>query len=398
MAAKKKRREMSQFTKWRLVVYYYFLRVLVTLPIKSKYCYSFQKDLKKIKGPYLILANHNLNLDAALVGISFKRHMFFVASDHLTRTGFLSKLLIHVFAPITRIKGKTDAYTVIQMIRMLQMGNNVCMFAEGNRSFNGLTYPIPEVTGKVVKKAGVKVITFRITGGYFTEPRWGFGGRKGKTYGEVVHILEPDEIAKLSVEEINAIIRRDLYVDAYEDQKKEMIRYRGKNLAYGMESSMFLCPKCNKIGTIHTSGDHIECTCGMKATYSDTGFLEGMPHEIHTITQWDKYQLDEMKKQWLASRENLELLLFEDHDVRLYRVNEEFEEYNERTGAIKTYFDHLEIGGEKIMLKDIPTASIYGRNNLSFMYNNEHCELKGNAVFSALKYLYLFEMVREMKN
>jgi 1-acyl-sn-glycerol-3-phosphate acyltransferase len=360
------------------------------------HCFSSEKKLYKIKGPYFLLANHNMDLDGVLVGIAFRKHMFFVASDHIMRKGILSKLLIHAVAPIARVKGKTDAYTVIQMIQSLKAGNNVCMFAEGNRSFNGMTGDIPDVTAKVIKKAGAKLITYKISGGYFTQPRWGFSIRKGKSFGKVVNIYEPEEIKELSIEKLNIKIRQDLYVDAYKDQEKNPIKFKGKNRAVGMETAMFMCPHCKKIGTLLSMGNEITCPCGFKAHYTEYGMLENMPKNMDTITKWDIFQRNELKNQMKEKKMDLKSAVFSDLQVDFYRVDNRHKKYKEQQGIITAYADRIVCCGEEIMIEDISTFSIYGRNILTFMYNNEHCEIKGEKLFSALKYSYLFETVKEV--
>ena len=396
MAKKTRRRNRSKFTKHRLRVEYAILRVLISFFATRLYHFSSEKNLKKIQGPYLLLANHNMNLDSVLVGIAFKRHMFFVSSDHIMRKGMLSKLLIHVIAPIARVKGKTDAYTVIQMIESLRAGNNVCMFAEGNRSFNGLTGEIPAVTAKVIKKAGSKVITYKIRGGYFTEPRWGFSLRKGKCTGEIVNIYEVEQIKNMSIEELNAKIREDLYVDAYQDQETNPIRFKGKNRAVGIETAMFMCPQCKKIGTLKSAKNKISCSCGLDVNYTEYGMLENMPLYINTLTKWDAFQREELKNQISQNMKEEEKVLFFDSKVHLYRVDNSHKKYKEEEGSLTAYVNRLECCGEVILIKDIPTFSIYGRNTVTFMYHNEHCELKGEKLFSALKYTYLFEIVNEI--
>ncbi len=397
MSKKKRKRVRSKFTKNRLIVEYAILRVLISFTMKRIHRFYHEKDLKKIKGPYLLLANHNMDMDAVLVGIAFKRHMFFVSSDHILRNGFLSKLLIHLIAPISRVKGKTDAYTVIQMMESLRQGNNVCMFAEGNRSFNGLTGEIPEVTAKVIKKARTKVITYRIRGGYFVQPRWGFSIRKGKCTGEVVNIYEKEQINELSIDELNARIREDLYVDAYQDQLENPIRFRGRNKALGMETALFMCPACKKIGNLTSFGNGISCTCGWEANYTEYGMLENVLSNIDTITKWDALQRNELGRLFEERRKD-EKPLFMDAKVHFYRVNNEQKKYHGKNGSMVAYTDRVECCGEVLFIKDIPTFSIYGRNTLTFMYNNEHCEIKGERFFSALKYSYLFELVKQTSN
>jgi 1-acyl-sn-glycerol-3-phosphate acyltransferase len=93
--------------------------------------------------------------------------MYFVGSEHISRWGRIYKLLQYCFAPIMRPKGALASTTVIEMLRKVRGGANVCLFAEGVRSWDGAPAPILPSTGKMVKSARCGLVTYRITGGYF---------------------------------------------------------------------------------------------------------------------------------------------------------------------------------------------------------------------------------------
>ena len=99
-------------------------------------------------GPCLIVSNHVTNWDPILVGLSFpNKPTYFVASEHIFRWGFLSKVICWLLDPIPRLKGTTAADTVLTVMRRLRKGANVCIFAEGNRSWDGVTGDILPSTG-----------------------------------------------------------------------------------------------------------------------------------------------------------------------------------------------------------------------------------------------------------
>lgn len=48
----------------------------------AKWKFNYEYDsLKDIEGPYLLLPNHNLELDPALVGLAAGKQIYFVARD-----------------------------------------------------------------------------------------------------------------------------------------------------------------------------------------------------------------------------------------------------------------------------------------------------------------------------
>ena len=60
------------------------------------------------------------------MGLSFPKHMYFIASELVYRAGFKSKLLKWAFEPISKIKGATDALAVAKALRKIRHGKNIC--------------------------------------------------------------------------------------------------------------------------------------------------------------------------------------------------------------------------------------------------------------------------------
>ena len=57
-----------------------------------KFNYKYEK-VEPLEHPAFILPNHVTNWDPLLVGLSFPQMMYFVASDHLFRLGWVSKII-----------------------------------------------------------------------------------------------------------------------------------------------------------------------------------------------------------------------------------------------------------------------------------------------------------------
>ena len=66
--------------------------------IFTKLKFNYQYDsLKDVEGPYLLVANHNLELDPVLVGEAVGKHIYFVASEHIARWKTLYAFLKYAF-------------------------------------------------------------------------------------------------------------------------------------------------------------------------------------------------------------------------------------------------------------------------------------------------------------
>lgn len=277
----------SAFKRHKIV--YSVLRPLVALYCKIMFNYKVEKPVD-LNGPFLLIPNHVSTYDMLFAAIHFKPHMYFVASEHSMRGGFASKLLEYFLDPITRPKATVGASTVIKMKKRLKKGHNVCLFAEGEQSRNGVNRKILKATAPVVKMMGVKLVTFRIHGGYLTAPRWGKGIRKGKMSGEIVNIYTPEELKAMTDDELDEAINRDIYEDAYAENEVKRIAYKGKNLAEGIEYALVMCPKCGRMNGIRSRGNEFFCDCGLRGKYDEYGLLSGEGFDFTTVTQWDEWQ------------------------------------------------------------------------------------------------------------
>ena len=381
---------MSELKRHQLV--FKVLRPFCELFVRWKFNYTFD-SLKDVEGPYLLLPNHNLELDPILVGASAYHHLYFVASEHLQRKGFVTKLLNYFLKPITRQKGTSGANTVAKILRTLRNGTSVCIFPEGNRSFNGLTGEIVPATGKMARRSGVKLVTYRIEGGYLTQPRWSMSLRRGKLRGKLVHVYTPEDLKAMTDQQVNEAICRDLYEDAYETQSNEMVPFRGKNLALGMESTLFACPVCGNVGTLHSDKAHLFCDCGFRASYDAYGYLTEENGTKHTITELDHNQRQLLREQ-MASTGNDPL--FSD-SVSLQDIGGDHTLQSTDSGTLAAYTDHLELCGRTIPFSDLQGMAIYSRNVLVIYTNSDsrHYEIRGKQMFNALKYQYWYEIKRE---
>ena len=351
--------------------------------IKRKFNYTY--DPIEVEGNYFLLCNHNLELDPVLLGLAAGQQVYFVASEHIMRKGFGTWFLMRYFHPIIHTKGATGLQTTVSILKALKAGDSVAMYPEGNRSFNGLTGAIFPAGGKLARRSGASLVTYRIEGGYLTQPRWSLSLRKGKLRGKLVHIYSPDELKGMTDAEVNAAIERDLFEDAYATQKREPVAFHGHDLAEGLETTLFACPVCGEIGKLHSHGGRIECACGFGADYDEYGMLHGTDGTDRTVTEWDRWQ-----RQHLAERMGQDVPLFADQVTVLEIEGHEIRATH--TGTLTAYRDRFTFGDRTLTRREIEGAAIFSRNVLTVHAGCQY-EIRGAEDFSALKYLYLYELM-----
>lgn len=383
-------------------IFWKIIRFIAPSVLKPLYKYSYELA-PKLEPPYLVFSNHNGDLDPALVGLSFPQQMYFVASEHVYRAGFASKILRFVFEPIAKRKGTADAVTVMKSIRALREGKNVCIFPEGQKSFNGITGEINIATGKLVKASKASLVTYKLEGGYFTTPRWGKGIRKGKMHGSIVNIYNKEDLEKLSPEEITDLVKKDLYEDAYQKQSQTPIAYKGKNLAEGIEHALCLCPECKQIDTLFSKKNSVFCkNCNFTTSIDIYGYFDESC-KFKTVLQWDEFQQEELKKLIQEKSSEKSEFIFSNDEVTLKTVKAEHQEEIIGTGKFSMFTDKFIFNSVKdekeisleIPQKNIVDISMYGKQALVFSDNNgNYYELTSKNIINVRKYIFCFKYLK----
>lgn len=379
--------------------FFYAATTGILRPIfKTFYHYEFSKPVS-IPSPSIVLSNHATDYDPILVTACIKTQTYFLASENCFRKGFKSKFFTYAYGPISKIKGASDTLAVMKAIRFLKNGKNVCIFPEGGRTFNGTTCPVEIATGKLVKVSGASLVTVKLTGGYFTLPRWGFGRRKGKWGGKIVNIYTPEQLKNMTPQQITDLISSDLYINAYDDQDKNPMRYKGKNLAYGMECGVCVCPSCKTIGNIKTEGNSVFCTnCEIKTNLDEYGYFE-KSFPMRHFGEWDTWQ-ENFYQEYVANFTETDKPLVYDDNVNLRTVNADHETVPLGCGRFSLYKDRFTfepVNADKIELpvSKIPDSSVFGRTNFIFTDTDGlHYELYSDRIINVRKYISIWKLLR----
>ncbi len=363
-------------------IFWRMLLPLVGLFLKIKFGYRWERP-KNLPEQYIVLANHTTDFDPLFVGAAFRRQMYFVASEHISRWKHAFKFVNYIFEPIMRYKGTVASSTVMEVLRKTRAGENVCIFAEGGRNWDGVTAPILPSTGKLVKKAGCALVTYKLVGGYFVSPNWSEKGtRRGYVRGELVNVYTKEQLAAMSVEEVNEIIRTDLHEDAYRRQTESPKKYKGKRLAYRMENLAYLCPQCGKQDTLRSEKDTVRCeSCGLEFTYDQYGMLHGLPFTtVKELAAWQKEQTG------IAAGRGVGYTAA----GTLYAIAKQQQELLSE-GEISMDAEALRCGKWELPLDEISDMAMHGRHALVFSAGKTYYELIPREGYNTLKFLELFQ-------
>ena len=343
--------------------------------------------------PYVVAANHVTELDFFFLGKLFKTPMGFVVGQGLLQNRLLAFLFVKVFGCIAKQKGTADARTTMGMLRRLKARRNVCLFVEGNTTFDGKTGPIPSATGSLLRAVSAGLVTCRIEGGYFAMPRWGKGIRRGRTACRVINTYTKEALSRMSKELINQLLAQDLYEDAYTRQKNDPVPYKGIKTAEGIEHALYLCPLCLTQGSIAGADNQVACkACGKTSVYTPYGILEG-DFSFSTLLDWTAWQKEKLEK--LLLENPVQPILYDDLQT-LYQQQADSTLKRFAEGVMRMGGESFMIGQFRIPIKEITGFEIYRKNILQLTLSDGRLFQTGRKRgFNALKYRDLYSIIKE---
>lgn len=402
-----------RYTFKRHKIVYTLLRPFFRLFLRLKYNYRAESFCPPdMKSPYFILASHTGALDPFMLAMSFKEPIYFVASDHIFRLGLISKIINWLVAPIPIVKSQIDLQAMRQIVSISREGGIVCLFPSGNRSFTGSELPIPDATGKLIRHMKCNILFYRFEGGYLSSPRWARHSRRGQLSGRVVRSLTAHETAAMTPEELNNLAAELLQTDPYQNSRPGPINYRGRKLAEYLERVLFVCPSCQGITTLKSSGCRLSCSCcDFSADYLENGWFKGLNNNSQKIISRLPHTaaFDSFQREWLedllmnpARRSHYYFdPIFFDLEENLIRTSRA--EHNELiiTGSLRLFRDRMELEDtdeRKIVFAicDLGRLSVHGPQVFQFYDSKSDVvyELKSARPRSAYKYLIAIDLLK----
>lgn len=341
--------------------------------------------------PYLILLNHQTPFDQFFVKLSFRGPIYFLATEDLFSNGWISSLIRWLIAPIPIKKSTTDISAVMKCIRVAREGGTIAICPEGNRTYSGKTEYMSSAIAGLAKKLKLPIALYRIEGGYGVEPRWSNGIRRGHIHSYVSRVIEPEEYAGMTAEELFHEIETGLYVnEAVADGP-----FRSNKRAEYMERIVYVCPFCG-FSRHESHGNELTCTtCGRKVEYGMDKTISGIGHDhpFRFMNDWYEYQNAFVNSQDITTM--VDQALFCDivniSEVILHQRKDPLK----KRAFMKLYGDRITIdeGSENQMVlpfSQVTTAACLGRNKLNIYIDDHVYQFKGSKSFNPVKYVNFY--------
>ena len=256
-------------------------------------------NMEGLKPPYLLLSNHMSFVDFELVSLGTYPHR---VNNVVNIDGFYMRawLLEWIGAICTR-KFTTDLHLVKSIRKVLERGDVLCMYPEARYSPAGTTAYLPESLGMLVKKSKVPVVIALHHGNYLHSPFWNFRKkRKVPLYTTFTKLWDPEDLEKLTVEEINAGLKEALTYDEYKWQKDNGILITEPYRAEGLNKILYQCPSCKTEHKMESKGAELFCTeCGKRWYLNEDGSLSAVDGETEFshIPDWFEWEREQVRQQ-----------------------------------------------------------------------------------------------------
>lgn len=342
---------------------------------------------------FIVVSNHADALDPGYIMASLNKYIRFIASDHIARAPVGGWIVRNLGGVIVKHREKDSQFLIDEIVANARAGVPVAIFAEGGTSFNGETRFISKRTAQMVKDCGTALITYKFIGGYLRFPKWTIQTRKGPVFGKVVNEYSAEEIASMSVDEVYEIIKRDTYVNCYDEQRKNTYEYVGKNLAEHLECICYVCPECKQVGTLHSKGDYCKCdNCGYGIRVGTDAFFHGIDGKdaiFDNTCDWDKWQREVWKEKLFAAKDGE--LIHEDRNQKILSINGNERNVLTEDGIVQLYKDKFIVkinGKDYVMPFDKISVQTVSNSALVLIDDKNYFDIRSTDVHrSATKYV-----------
>ena len=230
--------------------------------------------------PCLVLMNHSCFLDLEIAETVLYPHPFNIVC---TSDGFVGKeALMRSVGCIPTSKFCSDAALVRDMLYCVRkLKTSILLYPEASYSFDGTATPLPESIGKCVKTLGVPVVMLRTYGAFARDPLYnGLQKRRVDVSAELKYLLSPAEIARETVDAINARISAEFTFDSFRWQQENRVSVSESFRADGLNRVLYKCPHCLTEGEMEGKGTTLVCRhCRKEYRLTEFGALEALDGE-----------------------------------------------------------------------------------------------------------------------
>lgn len=246
----------------RIILFLY--RVIMSGFVAPKYRphYTIKDNVNDCKGPCFIIWNHLSRLDHAFVmEASYPRRINILAGYN----EFFRSHLAFVFRLMNIIPKKNytdDLCSVRAMNSIIKQGGCLAFSPEGMSSIYGQNQPIVPGTGRFLQFYHIPVYFVHLAGAYLTSTKCCLDERQGRVDVEMSLLFTPEQLEKMTPEEIDNAINEAFRHDDYAWNKEQHIKWKTDgHICKNLSDICYRCPKCGAELQMTAEKDYIKCNC-----------------------------------------------------------------------------------------------------------------------------------------
>ncbi|HPG42680.1 MAG TPA: lysophospholipid acyltransferase family protein [Acholeplasmataceae bacterium] len=348
------------------------------------------KNRLNIKGPAIVLSNHTSFYDFIYTTAALypKRVTYLAASKMFYETQ--TKYFLKLARAVPKSLMQADPVASLKAFRVLKKNGIVSVFPEGQISPSGKTLKPSFSIAKFLKKAAVDVYIVKHEGAGIVNPPWNKKTYPGLIKTSYHHLCTPDELQKLSLDDIYNKVYDALYFEPSTYLNNSHHIYKDQSIE-GLEHVIYECPSCLKEGLVSKNQQLVCPSCGMTLTYH-SGLLEQKGVDLWFKEQETRLRkiIDQMEEYKISS--SVELQSF--RKGKLITVG-----YGELTLDREKYTYQGTIDGIAQELhfhvKDIPTLPSDIGRNIQIYQHNQIYQFEMKNPFLPTKFVHVAEYLHE---
>lgn len=258
------------------------------------------KEVKKIKGPYLILATHASFMDFAQIvrGIMPRTTGWVMSVEEFRRGNWL----MGGIGGMPKRKFTHSIVTAKHMLYYLKKLKHTCtIFPEARFELAGVNERLDGALGKFCKLADVPVVMCMMNGNFLNSPQWSkHPYRKIRQDAHLYVLLTKEQVEQMSAEQIQERIEKAFVKDEYKWQVENNLHIKCKERASGIHKILYKCPVCGKEFKMNSAGISLWCEeCGAKWEMDTLSRLNGVNTDkgFSHVPDWYNWEREEVRKE-----------------------------------------------------------------------------------------------------
>jgi 1-acyl-sn-glycerol-3-phosphate acyltransferase len=267
------------------------------------------KEVRKLKGPYLILSTHASFMDFPMLvrGIMPRTTGWVMSVEEFRRGDWL----MYGIGGIPKRKFTHDMVTAKHMLRYLRtQKHSVALYPEARFELAGINERLDGALGKLRKHAKVPVVMLKAYGNFINSPQWSKHPYRGiRQEAHIFQLFTPEQLEQLSADEIQAKIEQAFEKDEYAWQVEKGYHTKCKKRADGLYKILYKCPACGVEFKTKSAGTKLWCEhCGAEWEMDTLSRLKGVNTDkgFSHIPDWYRWEREEVRKEVLSGEYHFE--------------------------------------------------------------------------------------------